>query len=121
MPPTSEPDVIVIGGGAAGAVVALESHARGGSAVILEARERAGGNSAGSGGSIRLVSDQQALIDYLSQLSQGATPRAVLRSFVAALRDVPDWLARRGGEFGGGGREDPSAHPRMVFPASHAG
>lgn len=114
-------DVIVVGGGGAGAVVALEAAERGASVLVLERRDQLGGNTVQSGGSIRAISDAEGATEHFHALAQGATPRAVIAAFVGALAEVPEWLSRHGADLGASGGAGAVAVSRMLFPAGRTG
>lgn len=113
-------DVIVVGGGGAGAVAAIEATDNGASVLVLEATSNPGGNTQISGGSIRLVDNPQMAIEHLVHLAQDATPRAVIETFIDGMKDVEHWIEAHGGSLEV--REYPSlkSHPR-VFPISRPG
>lgn len=113
-------DIIVIGGGGAGAVAAIEAVDRDASVLVLEATSHPGGNTQISGGTIRLISDATMAVEHLVHLAQGATPRAVIETFVSELATVEDWIKGHGGSLEVRVGQSGDSHQR-VFPVSRPG
>lgn len=91
-------DVIVVGGGGSGATAAIEATERGCSVLVLEKMDTPGGSTQESGGSLRLVTDQEGTSAHYCALTQGATPKDVIDTFVDGLVKMPDWVRAHGGE-----------------------
>ncbi|GAB3512696.1 MmgE/PrpD family protein [Phytohabitans suffuscus] len=90
-------DVVVVGFGGAGAAAAL-SAAEHGVEVLVVDRDTRGGNTALSGGSLRLRPDVERAARYLSTLSLDRKAAAVHRSMLDGCRDLGGWLVRLGAE-----------------------
>jgi succinate dehydrogenase/fumarate reductase flavoprotein subunit len=91
-------DVIIVGGGGSGAAAAIEATDHGMDVLVLEKTQTPGGSTQESGGSLRIVEDPDRALDHYMELTQGATPHAVMTAFVAGLVELPTWIASLGGE-----------------------
>lgn len=88
----AQTDVIVVGFGAAGGVVAIEAHDSGSSVLLLEKMPFAGGLSAISAGGIRIADDADAALEYLRATCGDRTADDLLREFAGAMVDLPDYV-----------------------------
>lgn len=113
-------DIVVVGGGGAGAVAAIEAADRGASVLILEATTCMGGNTQISGGTIRLIDDPPMAVEHLVHLAQGATPRAVIEAFVSGMEEIEEWIVKHGGSLEVRSTPESESHDR-VFPVSRPG
>ena len=113
-------DIIVVGAGGAGAVAAIEAADRGASVLMLEAAAHPGGNTQISGGTIRLIDDPDMAVEHLCHLAQGATPRAVIESFVSGMVEIEGWIDAHGGSLSIRTLGDGEFRDR-VFPVSRPG
>ncbi len=113
-------DIVVVGGGGAGAVAAIEAADRGASVLIVEAMASPGGNTQISGGTIRLVADAPMAVEHLMHLAQGATPRAVMEAFITGLVEIEGWIDAHGGSLEIRPEKVDDSHDR-VFPISRPG
>jgi succinate dehydrogenase/fumarate reductase flavoprotein subunit len=118
-------DLIVVGAGGAGTAAAVEATDLGASVLVLEKAEHAGGSTHYSGGTIRLIADQEGAVEHFFALAQGATPREPIEAFVKGLDEIPDWVAEHGGELVDDeyqiARADSEIAQRRVFPAGRVG
>ena len=113
-------DVVVVGGGGAGAVAAIEAADNDASVLILEATSCPGGNTQISGGTIRLIDDPQMAVEHLVHLAQEATPRPVIKSFVDGMIGIEKWIEAHGGSLQVRSNPSGESHKR-VFPVSRPG
>jgi len=85
-----EADMVVVGYGGAGATFAFAAAEAGAEVLVLEKGDRGGGNSVCvAGGLIMTSTDEAGTFDYMNWLCAGQTDEAVLRNFVAGLKDIP--------------------------------
>ncbi|MEM2703952.1 MAG: FAD-binding protein [Candidatus Bathyarchaeia archaeon] len=93
-----EADVVVVGFGYAGACAAIAAHDSGAEVLILEkAPERfAGGNSAVSGGGMRIPLNLSEAIEYFKMLCFDTVSPDEIIDMVKALSNVPEQLNRLG-------------------------
>jgi succinate dehydrogenase/fumarate reductase flavoprotein subunit len=113
-------DLVIVGGGGAGAVAAIEAADCGASVLILEATLCPGGNTQISGGTIRIIDDPRMAVEHLVHLAQGATPTAVIEAFVSGMEEIEDWIVQHGGSLEV--RSAPVGKPHdRVFPVSRPG
>lgn len=113
-------DLVVVGGGGAGYVTAIEAADRGASVLILEATDCPGGNTQISGGTIRLIDDPPMAVEHLVHLAQGATPRPVIESFIEGMQEIEGWINAHGGSLEVRANPSEESH-RRVFPVSRSG
>jgi succinate dehydrogenase/fumarate reductase flavoprotein subunit len=91
-------DVVIVGFGGSGATAAIEACDAGASVVVLEKAEEGGGSSRESGGSLRTVVDVDKAAQHFYELTTGATPLSMMKTFAQGLVDMPGWLAKNGGD-----------------------
>ena len=115
-------DLVVVGGGGAGATAAIEAADRGASVIILDKMSSPGGSTQESGGTVRLVKDRQGTAEHFWHLAQKATPREVIDAFVDGLAELPAWVKAHGGELIVRSDQDIDGDfRRWVFPARRPG
>jgi succinate dehydrogenase/fumarate reductase flavoprotein subunit len=90
-------DLLVVGGGVAGAAAAIAAADRGAHVVIVEKTGSLGGNCRYSSGNLLDVVGSDAMA-HLEALCFGKTEQAVLASYLAGLNDLRTWLERLGAD-----------------------
>ncbi len=90
-------DVLIVGGGIAGAVSAITAHDEGAEVLILEKKSELGGNCPITMGNI-LTPTKKDFVDYLEALSLKTTPREVFETFVDEALHNAEWVRQMGGE-----------------------
>lgn len=96
-------DVLVIGAGACGLAAAISAHDEGASVAILEKRDRPGGNSSLSTGSVPgagtrfqreagIEDSPQRMIDDLSAIADATDDPALLRRMAEVSAPTVEWL-----------------------------
>lgn len=113
-------DLVVVGGGGAGYVAAIEAADLGASVLVLEATDCPGGNTQISGGTIRLIDDPPMAVEHLVHLAQGATSRPVIQSFIDGMCEIEGWINAHGGALEVRANPSGESH-RRVFPVSRPG
>jgi fumarate reductase flavoprotein subunit len=104
------PDLLVIGGGAAGFAAALEAAEAGASVLVLEKQGETGGSSALSGGCLAFAGtdmqrDQgiedsdELLASDLRALGGGDADEALIAAYAANQLDTYNWLRQHGQQF----------------------
>jgi 3-oxosteroid 1-dehydrogenase len=99
-------DLVVVGSGAGGLTTALTASLEGAEALVLEKSQLTGGTSAMSGGAIwvpnnhlmreaGLDDSEEAALRYLMTITEGRTPEAKLRTYLASAREMVRYLADR--------------------------
>jgi succinate dehydrogenase/fumarate reductase flavoprotein subunit len=116
---TNEFDVVIVGGGGAGASAAIEAADLGASVLILEKTFTPGGSTEQSGGNIRLVLDREGSIEHYWSLCQGATPKEIIEAFVDGLLELPEWAESHDGELVP--VAESQNYSRWVFPSRSPG
>jgi succinate dehydrogenase/fumarate reductase flavoprotein subunit len=111
-----EYDVVVVGGGGAGASAAVEATELGASVLVLEKADTPGGSTQESGGSLRMIVDRARSIEHYWHLTQGTTPKEVIEAFVDGVIDLPDWM-----ETHDGGLAAYDTVEDSIFPARRPG
>ena len=91
-------DLVVLGAGGAGAAAGIEAADRGASVLVLEKMDFPGGSTMVSGGTIRVIADRDRALDHYRALAQGSTPDDVFVTYIDGLMEVPEWIAKHGGE-----------------------
>lgn len=84
-------DVLVIGGGAAGAAAAITAHDAGASVAVVEKWPQPGGNCRHSGGFLVEIGGPRA-VEHLDALCFGRTDAAVLEAYASGLPEVSPWI-----------------------------
>ncbi|GAB2831528.1 FAD-dependent oxidoreductase [Microbacterium insulae] len=101
-------DVVVVGSGAAGLLGALVAARGGRRVVVIEKADLFGGTSAISGGTLWVANNPymrarglddspEAALRYLSEITRGHTPEAVLRAVIAEGPTMLEWVADNAG------------------------
>lgn len=90
-------DVLVIGCGPAGASAAIAAHDEGASVLVVEKRQRGGGNALFAGGFLWDVRGREA-VRHVETLFFGKTDRSVAEVYVSGLNDLRSWIGKLGGQ-----------------------
>jgi len=88
-------DLVVVGGGSAGATAAIVAAEAGARVLLVEKTSALGGSSRYSAGNLWNVEGAPAL-DHLRALSFTTTPDDVLEAYLSGLQDLRAWLAEHG-------------------------
>ena len=93
-----ETDVIVVGGGYAGATAAIAAHDAGADVALLEKMPDPGGISICSGGGLRIAYDAEAALQYLQATEMSPTDHISLTAapmaFLIVSPDLGDFRQR---------------------------
>ena len=103
------PDLLVVGGGAAGLAAALEAAEAGAEALLIEKQPELGGSSAMSGGCLAFagtdlqgaqgIEDSDALLaSDLREVGGGDADEALIAAYAANQRATYEWLRAHGME-----------------------
>jgi FAD binding domain len=93
----AQADVVIVGGGCAGAAAALAATEAGARPLIIEATEAGGGNALHAGGFLFDAAEGE-LLDHLDTLCFGRTERPVLEAYARGLHELDRWLTSIGAE-----------------------
>jgi succinate dehydrogenase/fumarate reductase flavoprotein subunit len=89
---TLETDVIVVGGGGAGLVSAINAHDHGAKVLVLEKMNTVGGITILAGGGIKAAKNVGEAVAYLTQTQGGRVGDKLIAAFAQGLVDLPDYL-----------------------------
>ena len=112
-------DVVVVGYGAAGAVAAIEARRAGADTLLLEKMDWPGGLSIVSAGGIRVATDAQQALAYLTATCAGRTPEPVLRALAEGMTRAAAYIERLAGTSGARVKVTP-ALGNYPFPGADA-
>ena len=87
-----EYDVVVIGYGYAGAVVAIDAHDAGAKVLLVEKMDRGGGISILSGGALRIAENADEAFKYLQRTNAGTTPDPVIRALAEGMTTIAHYV-----------------------------
>jgi succinate dehydrogenase/fumarate reductase flavoprotein subunit len=85
-------DVIVVGGGGAGLVSAINAHEHGARVLILEKMKHIGGITILAGGGIKATRSADAAVQYLTHTQGGRVGDALIKAFAQGLVELPAYL-----------------------------
>jgi succinate dehydrogenase/fumarate reductase flavoprotein subunit len=88
----TETDVIVVGGGGAGLVSAINAHDHGAGVLILEKMDHVGGITILAGGGVKAAHDESLAIQYLTRTQGGRVGDALIATFARGLVELPDYV-----------------------------
>ena len=90
-------DVLILGGGAAGASAAIAARNAGAEVIVAEKTAAPGGSCPISGGFL-LGFDGPGAEEHIDALCFGKTPPDVISAYVEGLRELPGWLGEECGD-----------------------
>lgn len=85
-------DVIVIGGGGAGLVSAINAHDYGARVLILEKMKNVGGITILAGGGIKAAKSADAAAQYLTRTQGGRVGDSLIKAFAQGLFELPAYM-----------------------------
>jgi succinate dehydrogenase/fumarate reductase flavoprotein subunit len=87
-----ETDVIVVGGGGAGLVSAINAHDGGATVLVLEKMPTLGGITILAGGGIKAAKDEAKAVQYLTKTQGGRVGDRLIAVFAKGLAELPAYL-----------------------------
>ena len=88
-------DVVVVGLGAAGGCAAIEAFDNGADVLVLEADEKAGGNTRLSGGTLRRFLDEDQVVQYYMGVVDETVSETLVRRFVNKSMTSHQWFEEK--------------------------
>lgn len=92
-----ECEVLVVGGGAAGSMAAIDAYDEGADVLVVEKMPSLGGNCHVCGGNIMTPTDMK-VVDYLKTLAFKTVEPEIIEVFVKEALHNADWIRKLGGD-----------------------